>query len=137
MRARNAARTVRYENAAYRALLVRIASNLRRLRAAKGWTQEEAAFRCDNMSAPLLRRIELAATNITAVTLSRLAEGFAVDPTALVAAVTEPPPTTPRGRPPKRRAASAEGKTSAATKKPRATKGQSTAATARGGKKRG
>lgn len=42
MRPRNEARTARYQSAAYRALLVRIGANVRRLREAKGWTQEEA-----------------------------------------------------------------------------------------------
>ena len=74
-------------------------NRLRDLREAKGWTQEEAAFRCDDMASPLLRRIELAATNVTAVTLARIAEGFEVDASELLAPVSIPTQKRGRGRP--------------------------------------
>lgn len=99
MRRRNSARESLYESPAYRALLVRVGANLRRLREARGWTQEECAFRCGDMAAPLLRRIELAATNVTALTLTRLADGLGVDPVELLAPVASPPPPRKRGRP--------------------------------------
>lgn len=98
MRRRNTDREALYASPAYRALLGRIGANVRRLREAKGWTQEECADRCGEMSAPLLRRIELASTNVTALTLARLAEGLDVDAAELLAPGT---PHTKRrpGRP--------------------------------------
>lgn len=101
MRPRKEARKERYQSAAYLRLLGRIAANVRRLRDAREWTQEEAAFQCDDLAAPLLRRIELAATNVTALTLSRLAEGFGVDVAELVAPVTTSPARRKPGRPSK------------------------------------
>jgi len=106
MRPRNKAREARYESAAYLGLLGRIGANVRRLREAKGWTQEEAAFQCDDLAAPLLRRIELGATNITALTLSRIAEGFGVDASEFLLPA-KPTPKRKAGRP--KKAASAEG----------------------------
>lgn len=100
MRRSNPARESLYESPAYAVLLGRIGTNLRRLREAKGWTQEECAFRCGDMAAPLLRRIELAATNVTALTLARLAEGLGVDPSELLVPVTASSrrgPGRPRG----------------------------------------
>ncbi len=99
MRPRNEARTAHYQSAAYRELIARIGANVRRLREAKRWTQEEAAFRCDDMAAPLLRRIELGATNVTAVTIARIAEGFGVDAAELLSPIAEPLARRPRGRP--------------------------------------
>ncbi|MDB4928643.1 MAG: transcriptional regulator [Myxococcaceae bacterium] len=52
----------------------------RRLRAAKGWTEEEEAFRCKGMATYVFQCVESAKTNITATTLVRLAEGFDIDP---------------------------------------------------------
>ena len=98
MRQRRETREKLYQGAAYLRTLARIAANVRRLREAKGWTQEEAAFQCDDMASPLLRRVELAATNVTALTLSRLAQGFGVDVAELLAPVEEPPPRK-AGRP--------------------------------------
>ena len=117
MRARRESREKLYQGAAYLRTLARIAANVRRLREARGWTQEEAAFQCDDLASPLLRRIELAASNVTALTLTRLAEGFGVDIAELLAPVEVPPPrkvgrprkvpsaTPPEGatRPPTRR----------------------------------
>lgn len=99
MRRRNAEREALYESPAYQELLTRIGANVRRLREAKGWTQEECADRCAEMAPPLLRRIELASTNVTALTLARLADGLGVDAAELLAAGahhTRRPPGRPR-----------------------------------------
>ncbi len=101
MRPRNKARETRYQSPAYLRLLGRIGANVRRLREAKGWTQEEAAFQCDDLAAPLLRRIELGSTNVTAITLSRIAEGFGVDASELLAPVEALPAKRKAGRPKK------------------------------------
>ena len=100
MRRRNPDRGPLYESRAYLDLLARIGANVRRLREAKNWSQEECAFQCGDMSAPLLRRIELAATNVTALTIARLCEGLAVDAVELLAAGTPHQKRRP-GRPPK------------------------------------
>jgi transcriptional regulator with XRE-family HTH domain len=100
MRRRKPARGPLYESQAYLTLLARIGANVRRLREAKNWSQEECAFQCGEMSAPLLRRIELAATNVTALTIARLCEGLGVDAVELLAAGTPHQKRRP-GRPPK------------------------------------
>lgn len=82
---RRSDRSSLYEGDVYRDLLARVAANVRRLREAKGWTQEDCAEKCGDMAPPLLRRIELASTNLTAVTVARLCEGLGVDVTELVA----------------------------------------------------
>ena len=92
MRRRSKTREELYQGAAYLRTLARVAANVRRLREARGWTQEEAAFQCDDMASPLLRRVELAATNVTALTLTRLATGFGVDVAELLAPVDAPAP---------------------------------------------
>ena len=109
MRRRNTDREALYASPAYRALLGRIGANVRRLREAKGWTQEECADRCGAMSAPLLRRIELASTNITALTLARLAEGLGVDAAELLAPGT--PHTKRRPGRPRRKSEPSEEET--------------------------
>ena len=98
----------------YQALLDRVASNLRRLRAERGWTQEEAADRCDEMSPFVYRQVEGALTNLTARTLARLARGFGVDVALLVAPAPAPTPRRP-GRPPKHTPAPASSPTSQST----------------------
>lgn len=62
----------------------RLAFNVRRLREAQGWTQEEAAHQC-GMPLRLLQGIEARTDNVTLVTLSRLVEGFEVDVQDLLA----------------------------------------------------
>ncbi len=89
--------------------MARIGANVRRLREAKGWTQEECADQCKEMSAPLLRRIELASTNVTALTLSRLAEGLGVDASELLAKGT--PHTKRRPGRPRRKSEPSEEET--------------------------
>lgn len=86
---------------AYRSALTRVATNLRRLRLARGWTQEEAARRCGDMAAQYLQLIEREGVNVTVSTLSRLAQGFGVDIADLLAA-SEPLPPRVAGRPRKR-----------------------------------
>ncbi len=68
-----------FESPTYRQVLERLAANVRRLRAARGWTQEECAARCGDLDLTVLRAIEAARTNVTAATVSRLCEGFGVD----------------------------------------------------------
>lgn len=63
----------------YRAVVERVAANVRKLREARGWTQEEAAFQCKELDPTVFRVVEAARTNITVATLARLAEGFGVD----------------------------------------------------------
>ena len=86
---------------AYRSALTRVATNLRRLRLARGWTQEEAARRCGDMATQYLQLIEREGVNVTVSTLSRLAQGFGVDIADLLAA-SEPLPPRAAGRPRKR-----------------------------------
>lgn len=85
---RNRKRLPLYETPTYRDLLARVGANVRRLRELRGWTQEECAYQCGDLAAPVLRRIEGASTNITAVTLARLADGLRVDVGALLVAGT-------------------------------------------------
>lgn len=79
-------------------MVERIAANLRRLRDARGWTQDEAVQYCGDLDLTLYRSVESGRSNITAATLSRLCQGFAVD----VAEFFVPAPPLekrPRGRP--------------------------------------
>lgn len=78
MRPRRADRAQQYRSRAYRELLVRLATNVRRLRQAREWSQEEAAYR-SGMSTRVFQRIEASDVNATFTTLARLCEGFAVD----------------------------------------------------------
>ncbi len=83
----------------YRAVVERVASNVRRLRAERGWTQEECAFQCGDLDVTLLRMVESGRTNITAATVARLVDGFGVDVRDLYEPA--PPLVRKRGRPPK------------------------------------
>lgn len=97
---------------ASRSALARVATNLRRLRHARGWTQEEAARRCGDMAAQYFQLIEREGVNVTVSTLSRLAQGLGVDIVDLLAP-GEPLPPRVAGRPRKRRtSAEGEGATS-------------------------
>ena len=86
-----------YRSTGLRDVQTRLASNVRRLRAERRWTQEEAAHRSE-MATPLFQRIEAGATNTTLVTLARLCAGFGVEPDRLFKRCEELRPR-PRGRP--------------------------------------
>jgi transcriptional regulator with XRE-family HTH domain len=86
VRRKSTHRDAHYVAPEYRALLDRLAANLRRMRAERGWTQEAAAARCADMAPYVYRRIEGGHTNLTATTLARLAAGFEVELTDLLAA---------------------------------------------------
>lgn len=92
-RRRRAERQGQYETEAYRALLRRFAVNLRRLREARAWTQEEAGARC-GMVMQMYQRIESASVNVTLTTVARLSDGFGVDAHQLFAPTELMPATT-------------------------------------------
>lgn len=91
-------RDVFYELPEYVELLARIAANVRVLREARGWTQDEAAHQCLKMGVLVYASIERAENNFTAVTLARLAIGFGVDARSLLDPAAPLPPRKP-GRP--------------------------------------
>ncbi|MDB4929970.1 MAG: transcriptional regulator [Myxococcaceae bacterium] len=95
MRRKPTTRDPLYRSREYLDLVGRVATNLRQLRQLRGWTQEDAATRCGQLSVYVLRQIESAQTNVTAVTLARLSAGFGVD----VAAFLVPAPTPTRRAP--------------------------------------
>ncbi len=78
VRRRRSERAAQYGSATYRDLVDRVAGNVRRLRRENGWTQDQAAEKCD-LSTSFLQRIEGAGTNLTFTTLARLCDGFEVD----------------------------------------------------------
>jgi len=61
-----------------------VASNVRRLRLARGWSQEELAHHC-RLHRTYIGAIERTERNITLQTLERLAAAFEVRPTELLA----------------------------------------------------
>lgn len=95
MQRRNPNRLPLYDSPTFQALLNRVGTNLRLLREARGWSQEEAAFQCGEMAAPYFRRIELGGANITGLTLARLCDGMGVDAAAFFVPV---PPSAKRKR---------------------------------------
>ncbi len=84
-RRRRPDRADQYTSERYRQLQLALAENIRRLRYARGWTQEDAARRC-LMTPRLLQRVEAATLNATMTTLARLCEGFGVDAKVLLSA---------------------------------------------------
>jgi transcriptional regulator with XRE-family HTH domain len=60
-----------------------MATNLRRVRHAEGWTQEELADRA-GLSARYLGSIERAAVSASVTVLGRLAEALRIDPCELI-----------------------------------------------------
>lgn len=99
-RQRKPNRAALYTAPAYLALLLRVGANVRRLREAQDLTQEELAFRSTDMGPAMLRTIEAGRVNVTALSMSRLAEGLGVDPAELLAPAA-PPVKRKRGRPKK------------------------------------
>ena len=91
-------RDVLYELPVYVDLLGRIAANVRGLREAREWTQDEAAHQCLKMGVLVYAGVERGENNLTALTLARLAMGFGVDVQALLAPAPTPTPRKP-GRP--------------------------------------
>lgn len=82
-----------YDRPTYRALIRRIATNTKRLRAARGWTQQFAADACE-LAKFQLQRVERGDSNVTTTVLARLADGFEVDPLEFLL----PPNVTKRER---------------------------------------
>ena len=62
----------------------RLASNMRRLRSERTWTQADVADRC-GMVCQAVQRIEACRTGISLKTLARLADAFGVDAADLLA----------------------------------------------------
>lgn len=93
-------RSAFYAATPYRALLGRIGANLRRLREARDLTQDKTADCCEGVDPTHIRRIEAGTTNVTVLTLSRLAEGLGVDPIEFLQPAA-PLPKRTRGRPKK------------------------------------
>lgn len=95
-------RRLLFESPTYRRVIERVAANVQRLRAARGWTQEDLAAHCGDLDLTVLRGVEAARTNVTAATVARLCEGLGVD----VAEIYDPRATfarRPPGRPPRKR----------------------------------
>lgn len=74
-----------FEAPEYADAQARLRANLRRLREERAWTQAEAAERC-GMKFQQLSQVESGRSNVTLVTLCRLARGLGVDVAALLAA---------------------------------------------------
>lgn len=87
-RRRKEERAKLYESPVYKDLQQKLSANVRSLRKAKGWTQEEAAHRC-GMPVRLLQGVEAGTENVTLITLSRLVEGFEVDVVVLLGSTSE------------------------------------------------
>ena len=98
MERRNPARAPLYQTKKYKDLVGRLAANVRRLREARGWTQEVAAGKARGMETVHYRAVETQRANFTAVTVARLCEAFGVDVLELFAPA-EPPAKRGRGRP--------------------------------------
>jgi transcriptional regulator with XRE-family HTH domain len=60
-----------------------VATNIRRLRHAKGWTQEDLAERV-GLSARYVGQVERAQASMTVTVLGRFAEAFAIEAAELV-----------------------------------------------------
>ena len=89
------------EGPGYRSVVERVAANVRQLRQARGWTQDELAERCGGLDLTVLRAIENGRANLTAITVARLCEGLGVDVSEVFAEGAEFVPAR-IGRPPKR-----------------------------------
>ncbi|MFO0627847.1 MAG: helix-turn-helix transcriptional regulator [Polyangiales bacterium] len=98
MQRRPSKRDALYERPEYTELLGRVAANVRRLREARGWAQDEAADRCLKMGTLVYASVERAEDNFTALTLARLTVGLGVDVRDLFMPAAAPQPRRP-GRP--------------------------------------
>lgn len=94
MRQRTPKRAALFETEIYVGIVGRVGANVRRLREARGWTQEELAALAKDMGPAMLRQIEAGRTNITAATLARLCEALEVDAAELLVPSA---PLAPRG----------------------------------------
>ena len=103
-------RNARYRSAGYADTVSRIATNVRRIRTAHGQTQEEVAYAAARLSPRLYRQIEAGKTNLTAATLTRIAEALKVDVAVLLvpAELTAPKRGRPRKLPPSEAGAALE-----------------------------
>jgi len=86
-----------------RELARRLAVHVRDNRDRKKWSQEEAAYLC-GLGLRILQRVEGAQVMASLTTIARLAAGFGVDATQLLAATDKAPAQRNRGRPSKGRA---------------------------------
>ncbi len=117
-----------FETATCQKLVKRLGANIRRLREAKGWSQEECAFQSHFLEPSMLRTIEAGRANLTISTLARLCDGLGVEEVADLFVATDPFPKRRRGRPPKQSAPQGAGdeRVAAATPKARPKRGAST-----------
>ncbi len=81
-----------FEAPEYLGTQARLRANLQRLRRERGLTQDAAAKLCGGMSYQHFAQLESGRSNVTLVTLCRVASGLGVDVAALLA---EPPSGTP------------------------------------------
>lgn len=100
MREIQKARADQYKSPIYIDAKQRVAMNVRRMRAERGWSQEKCVEKCGEMPLNVLRQVESATANLTLVTLARLSMGFEVDIAALFEPA-EPFEKRKRGRPKK------------------------------------
>ena len=109
VRRRSPERIELFETATCQRLVSDFAVNVRRVREARGWTQEEAAYRSRELDPAMLRTIEAGDANITITTIARLCDGLEVSVTDLFAPAP-PLQKRPPGRPRKSPATEAEQK---------------------------
>ncbi len=104
----------------YGDLVIRVAVNTRRLREARGLTQDDCAARCHDLGPAALRSVEAGRSNLTLATLARLCDGLAVDALELFAPT--PAVELPKRRPgrPRRKPKGDGGAKPAKKRKPKA-----------------
>lgn len=83
-RRRRAQRLPLYEGRTYTRALKTLARNLKRLRAEREWTQEQASEAC-GLGVRALQALELGERNVTLVTPAQVADGFGVSLGSLLA----------------------------------------------------